>query len=297
MQNKCPSFTLSWWFLRVSGLRCSDLRTKIAQTTGSKEMLKLAIAILLQLLVLPCAFGLTCYTFSTARATPPIQSSKNGTGFVCAHYCNSCVIGGSQACSSRGVGEVGCCQPGTYFGVYAMVSLKTVSRMKAAPNVYLGLKTCNSKNLCNWGPGPNCGAFSLKQKQRLPSPAPTLPPKSKPTLSCYTGSTGRGIQITPMPAPGSSANYSCVSYCHTCVSGEPGTCAQSGMVGCCHAGYSETVYGSMNKQTLATSRSNPTLSSCDTDNCNVIGPKNCSPTTKTTSKPTPRGDFYYSETE
>jgi len=266
-------------------------------------MLNLANAIhLLLLLFLPISsFGLTCYTYSTARATPPIQSSKNGTGYVCSHYCNRCVIGDSQACSSRGVGEVGCCQPGTYYGVYAMISLKTVSRMKAAPNVYLGLKTCSSKNLCNWGPGMSCGAIP-SQKPSLPSPSPTLPPK---TLSCYTGSTGRGIQVTPMPAPGPSSNYSCVAYCHTCVPGEPGTCAQSGMVGCCRAGYSETVYGSMNKQTLARSSfsSAMQLTSCDTDNCNVIGPKNCSPssathpTPKTTSKPTLRGDFYYSETE
>ena len=88
------------------------------------------------------------------------------------------------------------------------------------------------------------------------------------TLHCLTGSTGRGIRIGSVAAPGSAADYSCVSYCRTCTAGAPGVCAKPGMVGCCAVGRVETVFGAESKQSLS-SNSRPGLYQCDeADDCN-----------------------------
>ena len=91
---------------------------------------------------------------------------------------------------------------------------------------------------------------------------------SSETLHCLTGSTGRGIRIGSVAAPGSAADYSCVSYCRTCTAGAPGVCAKPGMVGCCAVGRVETVFGAESKQSLS-SNSRPGLYQCDeADDCN-----------------------------
>ena len=104
-----------------------------------------------------------------------------------------------------------------------------------------------------------------------PAPFPAPAPASS-NLMCNTGMTGRGIWISPMPAPGPASDYACVSYCKVCTAGEPGTCSKPGMVGCCQAGTAQSVFGSMSRQMLMTSRFTAAmkLMQCNTDNCNSV---------------------------
>ena len=132
---------------------------------------------------------------------------------------------------------------------------------------------------CQGGPGPvvisdPVPPAPVPAPAPAPAPASTTDPASTTSakLSCLTGMTGRGIWISPIDAPGPASQYSCVSYCQVCEAGQPGTCAKAGMVGCCQAGTSQSVYGSMSKQMLMTSRFSAAmkLQQCDSNNCNSV---------------------------